>query len=614
MKPIQIYFRILGYVRPYWRHLSASIVCTVMYSIFSGVSIYLMIPLLDTLFSSARAPVTPQTGELETTFGIQRIVEGVKQAFQDYILTGPPTTVLLKVSLIIFFAFLLRNLFGYFQAYFMTYAEEGVIKDLRNELYSHLHNLPLAYFTNERTGDLISRLTNDVTLINNGISAALVTMTREPLLITVFLALALSLSWKLTLFSLIVLPFSLFIIGWIALKLHKERGISQALLGDITSVLQETISGTKVVKAFGMEEFENKKFAATTRKYFRSLLKITRIRNLSSPTTEILSVAVGAIIIWYGGTQVLVEKSLNASEFIGFLIIIFQIMPPVKELTSVNNRIQESAAAGKRIFEILDTEPEIHDMPRAVELKEFRSAIEFRNVSFAYNHQVPVLRDINLSIRKGEVFAIVGPSGSGKSTLVDLIPRFYDPTAGEVCIDGINVKQLKVKSLREKIGIVTQETILFNDTVRNNIAYGLEDCSMDAIIAAAKAANAHTFIMEMPERYNSIIGDRGVKLSGGERQRLSLARAMLKNPPILILDEATSALDTESEILVQEAIDTLMTGRTSIVIAHRLSTVQHADRIVVLNEGRIVEMGKHIELLANSRGLYKKLYDLQFRV
>jgi len=363
-----------------------------------------------------------------------------------------------------------------------------------------------------------------------------------------------------------------------------------------------------------MEEFENKKFAATTRKYFRSLLKITRIRNLSSPTTEILSVAVGAIIIWYGGTQVLVEKTLNASEFIGFLIIIFQIMPPVKELTSVNNRIQESAAAGKRIFEILDTEPEIHDMPHAIELKEFRSAIEFRGVSFAYNHQVPVLRDINLTIRKGEVFAIVGPSGSGKSTLVDLIPRFYDPTAGEVCIDNINVKHLKVRSLREKIGIVTQETILFNDTVRNNIAYGLEDCSLEAIIAAAKAANAHNFIMEMPQQYDSIIGDRGVKLSGGERQRLSLARAILKNPPILILDEATSALDTESEILVQEAIDNLMAGRTSIVIAHRLSTVQHADRIVVLNEGRIVEMGKHSDLLANSRGLYKKLYDLQFRV
>lgn len=552
--------------------------------------------------------------DLQTTLGVSGIVEHVKRSFQSYVLSGSLTEVLLKVSLIIFTAFLLKNIFGYLQSYFMTYAEEGVIKDLREALYRHLHDLPLAYFTNERTGDLISRITNDVSLVNGGISAGFVTLIREPLLMIVFLTLAFSLSWKLTLLSLVVFPFSLSIIGWIALKLHKERGISQERLADITSVLQETISGVKVVKAFGMEEFENKKFRESTYNYFRSLLKITRTRDFSSPTTEILSVAAGAVIIWYGGTQVLIEKTLNASEFLGFLLVIFQIMPPVKELTSVNNRIQESSAAGKRIFEILDTEPQIKDAPHAVSLEEFRKDITIDNVSFSYDGATIVLKNINLRITKGEVLAIVGPSGSGKSTLIDLIPRFYDPTEGQISIDGIDLRKLKVQSLRSKIGIVTQETILFNDTVRNNIAYGLEDCPMENIISAAKAANAHDFIMAMPEQYKSIIGERGVKLSGGERQRLSLARAILKNPPILILDEATSALDTESEILVQEAIDHLMAGRTSIVIAHRLSTVQHADRIIVLDEGRIVEMGKHSELLLNPNGLYKKLYDLQFRI
>jgi ATP-binding cassette, subfamily B, bacterial MsbA len=305
---------------------------------------------------------------------------------------------------------------------------------------------------------------------------------------------------------------------------------------------------------------------------------------------------------------------MKASEFLGFLFAIFQLMPPIKELSNVNNRIQEATAAGKRVFEILDTEPVIKDAPHPVKLYDFTKAIEIRNVSFHYNEGDLVLADVNLTIKKGEVVAIVGPSGSGKSTLVDLVPRFYDPTSGSIMIDGTNLREIELKSLRDKIGIVTQETILFNDTVRNNIAYGLEDCPLESIVAAAKAANAHNFIMEMPRGYDSVIGERGVKISGGERQRLALARAILKNPPILILDEATSALDTESEILVQEAIERLMAGRTSIVIAHRLSTVQHADRIAALEAGRIVEIGNHDELLRNSKGLYKKLYELQFRV
>jgi subfamily B ATP-binding cassette protein MsbA len=329
--------------------------------------------------------------------------------------------------------------------------------------------------------------------------------------------------------------------------------------------------------------------------------------------TEILSVAAGTVIIWYGGRQILIEHSLDAGAFLSFLFIIFQVMPPVKELTNVNNRIQEASAAGERIFEILDRRPSIANAPDAVRLEQFTAGIEYRNVSFSYNGDDRVLSGINLQIRKGEVVAIVGPSGTGKTTLVDLLPRFYDPTAGGITIDGIDLRRLDLRSLREHIGIVTQETVLFNDTVRNNIAYGLERCPMEDVIRAAKTANSHDFIMAMPLQYESVIGERGVKLSGGERQRLSLARAILKNPPILILDEATSALDTESEILVQDAIDRLMSGRTSVVIAHRLSTVQHADRIIVLDSGRVVEVGRHSELIANPAGLYRKLYDLQFR-
>lgn len=614
MKNFRTYLRVVRYAKPYWKHISLSIFCTVLYSLLSGVSIYLFIPLLDILFHTDAVDLVRSRSTLAVPFGLSTVLGGFKEAFLNFMFNGTQMDALFRICSIVVAAFLLKNFFGYMQSYLMNFAEEGVIKDLRNALYRHLHDLPLAYFTNERTGELISRMTNDVAILNGGISALFVTLIREPLLITVFLGLALALSWKLTVIAIVVFPFSLSVISWIGIRLHRERGVSQERLADITSVLQETISGVKVVKAFGMEDFENAKFNGYTRMYFASLIRITRIRDLASPMTEILSIAAGSVIIWYGGRQILIEHTLNASAFLSFLFIIFQVMPPVKELTNVNNRIQEASAAGERIFEILDRRPSIGNASDAVQLETFTDGIEFKNVSFSYNGEDPVLSGINLAIRKGEVVAIVGPSGTGKTTLVDLLPRFYDPTAGGIAIDGIDLRNIDLRSLRAKIGIVTQETILFNDTVRNNIAYGLEGCPLEDVIRAAKTANSHDFIMAMPQQYESVIGERGVKLSGGERQRLSLARAILKNPPILILDEATSALDTESEILVQDAIDRLMSGRTSIVIAHRLSTVQHADRIIVLDGGRVVEMGTHGELIANPSGLYRKLYDLQFRV
>ncbi len=613
-----IYRRVLKYLRPYWMKLIASMACSVMFSLFSGMSIYMTIPLLETLFfrpsAAPAAAVAAQPGVSFLPDWLVHVKDQLAQGFQYLMFRENPADSLFNICIVVVVSFFFRNVFGYLQSNMMMSVEQGLIRDVRNALYRHIHALPLAYFSNERTGNLISRIMNDVPVINTGISATFQTMIREPLLIAVYLTITLVISWKLTLIAFVVFPLALLIIAGIGRRVHKESGLVQERIADLTSVLHETISGVKVVKAFGMEDFENKKFAREGQSYLDTILRVTRIRNLASPSTEFLSAAAGAVVIWYGGMQVLQHEALRASEFLGFLFAIFQLMPPIKELSGVNNRIQEATAAGKRVFEILDTEPGIRDAQTPLRLNAFESSIEFRNVSFHYVEGDPVLREISLTIKKGEVVAVVGPSGAGKSTLVDLVPRFYDPTGGSITIDGLELRDVELKSLREKIGIVTQETILFNDTVRNNIAYGLEDCPIERIAEAAKAANAHGFISEMPDGYASLIGERGVKISGGERQRLALARAILKNPPILILDEATSSLDTESEILVQEAIERLMAGRTSIVIAHRLSTVQHADRIVVIEGGKIVETGRHTDLLKKRGGLYKKLFDLQFRI
>ena len=586
----------------------------------NGISVYLTIPLLDTLFQeSTKKTTVEQSSTIEKASSIlpdwiSKAGDDISRVFNDFVFSGNKSEALMKICLMVLIAFFAKNIFSYLQAYFMTYVEYGAMKDLRDLAYKHLHQLPMSFFKQERVGNLISRFTNDVTVVQASITAAFLNLIREPLTIIVFLFIAVSISWQLTLMALIVLPFSMLIIWWIGVQLRRQSGRIQSKMADITSILQETISGVKIVKAFGMEGYENSKFFKETKNYFKLILRIVRVRNLSSPLTEFLSVIIGVFIIYYGGILVLQENTLKASEFLGFLFAIFQLMPPIKELSSVNNRIQESSAAGDRIFEILDAKPIIRDHENSRSIDKFQKSIVFENVNFIYEDSAETILDnINFTINKGEILALVGPSGGGKSTLVDLIPRFYDPTSGRIFIDDIDVRDVNIQSLRKLMGIVTQETFLFNETVKNNIAYGLEDYPLEKIVEAAQAANAHKFILEMPDGYNTIIGERGVKLSGGQRQRLSIARAILKNPDIMIFDEATSSLDNESEILVQEAIERMMVNRTTFVIAHRLSTIRNATRILVLDRGKIVQIGRHEDLISDEKGLYRRFYEMQFR-
>ncbi len=615
---MKIYLRVLSYIKPFKKHLAASILFTILFSVLNGASITLTMPLLDTLFG--QSPVLNPTQGIQQTVNtpvtgwMNHIIESISSAFKAIVFSGSQNEILVKICVLLFATFFLKNLVGYLQSYFLAFVEQGMIRDLRNEAYFHLHRLPMSYFKNEKTGNLISRVTNDVYVVQTSVSAVFLNLVREPFSILVFMIIALSISWKLTLISFLVIPSSAGIIGWIGLVLRRKTATLQEKMSEITTTLHETITGVKIVKAFGMEQHENKKFAAQTQGFFKTILSINRISNASPHITEVLSVIVGAIMIYIGGKMVLIDKSLNASEFVTFLLAIFQMMPPIKELSSVNNRIQQSTAAAERVFEILDTQPRIRNIENPVSKGEFVSSIKIENVSFHYDDSDELILDsLNIEVEKGKVLAIVGSSGAGKTTLVDLIPRFYDPTSGKILLDDIDLKEIRIEDLRRLMGIVTQETILFNESVRSNISYGIEDCTDEKIYAAAKAANAHSFILDLPNGYDTIIGEKGTKLSGGQRQRLSIARAILKNPPIMILDEATSALDNESEVLVQEAIERLMTERTTFVIAHRLSTIRNANRIIVLDKGKIVQDGKHEELLKDENGIYKKLYELQFR-
>ncbi|MBN1542364.1 ABC transporter ATP-binding protein [candidate division KSB1 bacterium] len=618
---MRLYLRITRYLRPYFFPLFGSILCIFLFTIFNSAFQISIIPFLNTIFKSPQTVIqnsaaSPSVDEPPAASRSDRFRDAedlLKKKLFSFFQGDNPNTALHRICIIILFITLFKNIFAYMQRYLMAYVEESIIRDIRNDLYRQISRQSLRFFSRTRTGQIISRITNDVTLLNGGVSASFVTLIKNPLAIIASLAIAFYLSWQLTLLALVVAPISIGIISWIGLRLRKQSTLSQEKMADVTSVLQETISGARVVKAFAMEEFEIKKFTHETHSYFKTLLHISRTRNLASPLTEFLGTTVAVGILWFGGQQVLQGNIMSAEEFIGFLVIILSIMAPVKELSSVHTRLQEALAAGERIFQVIDLKPEIRDPENPVHLPGFNREIVFDGVSFAYNKRDFVLSDISITLEKGHILALVGPSGAGKSTFVDLIPRFYDPQKGTISIDEVDIRQFEIASLRNLMGIVTQETILFNDTVFRNIAYGLDDRSEAEVVAAAKVANAHDFIRQLPQGYHTNIGERGIELSGGQRQRLAIARAVLKNPPILILDEATSALDTESELLVQQAIERLMQNRTSIVIAHRLSTILNADRILVLDGGKISQVGTHHELVRQP-GLYQKLYQMQFRL
>jgi subfamily B ATP-binding cassette protein MsbA len=485
-----------------------------------------------------------------------------------------------------------------------------VVKNIRESLYLKITNLHVGYFHDQRKGDIMSSLSNDVNEIESSVVSSVQVIFREPLMIVGYIILLFTMSVQLTLFTLIVLPISGLVITSISRRLRKDAKQGQLLLGNILSIIEETISGIRIIKAFNAQKYVNKKFDEQNSQYRAILKSMWNKKELASPISEFLGVTVVVLVILYGGQLVLQNKSdLNASEFITYIILYSQILVPAKNISSALTSIQRGIASGERIFAILDTPVKIEEDPNAISISDFKGKISYENVSFQYAEK-KVLDNINLDVEKGKMIALVGASGAGKSTMADLLPRFYDVTEGAITIDGIDIRKIKLSDLNHLMGIVTQESILFNDTVFKNISFGNESATEEQVIEAAKIANAHEFIDKLEEGYYTNIGDRGAKLSGGQRQRLSIARAVLKNPPILILDEATSALDTESERLVQEAIQNLMKNRTSVVIAHRLSTIQYADQIIVMQAGKIIERGTHTELLALN-GMYRKLSEMQ---
>lgn len=605
---MKIYFKILAFARPLNRFVPKYAVLAILAVIFGLANFSLLIPLLNVIFEKVETTkvVAEPTFSMSLDYAKNIFDYYFYKIFAQYGQSGALQFVCGIIIISVFFA----NLFKYWSQRVMTNMRTYVVKNIRESLYLKITNLHVGYFHDQRKGDIMSSLSNDVNEIESSVVSSVQVIFREPLMIVGYIVLLFTMSVQLTLFTLIVLPVSGLVITSISRRLRKDAKQGQLLLGNILSIIEETISGIRIIKAFNAQKYVNKKFDEQNSQY-RSILKsMWNKRELASPISEFLGVSVVVLVILYGGQLVLQNQSdLNASEFITYIILYSQILVPAKNISSALTNIQRGIASGERIFAILDTPVKIEEDPNAISIAEFKGKISYENVSFRYAEK-KVLDNINLDVEKGKMIALVGASGAGKSTMADLLPRFYDVTEGAITIDGVDIRKIKLSDLNHLMGIVTQESILFNDTVFKNISFGNEEATEEQVIEAAKIANAHEFIAKLEDGYHTNIGDRGAKLSGGQRQRLSIARAVLKNPPILILDEATSALDTESERLVQEAIQNLMKNRTSVVIAHRLSTIQYADQIIVMQGGKIIERGTHTELLALN-GMYRKLSEMQ---
>ena len=604
--------RILHYVKPYWFSIMMNIVFNILAIVFSLFSFSMIVPFLNLLFN----PENLTTVKPEFALDTDTLLAMLDYYVSYIIILKGQSTALIFICLLLVIAFFLRNITTYFALYFMVGARAGTIKDIRNDLYRKIMILPLSFYSHHKKGDIMARITTDVQEIEVSIISYLDTFIKSPITILAYFAYMLGVSWRLTLFVLILLPIGGLIIGAIGKSLKKDSLDGQNRFAGMLATIEETIGGLRIIKAFNAIDYSSEKFNEQNGLYTRVIKFVNRKRVLSSPMSEFLSSIIISIVVWFGATLILdaaatpgAEPSITAANFIAYIVVFSQIISPAKSFSQGFYSLQKGMASADRIFEVLDAEEVIVEKQDALELPDFNDSIIYNNVSFHYN-EVDVLHNINLTIPKGKMIALVGESGGGKSTLVDLLPRFYDVSAGHILIDGTDIRDFKISDVRGLMGIVSQESILFNDTVFNNIAFGLEHATREAVIEAAKIANAHDFIMEMEDGYDTVIGDRGMNLSGGQRQRISIARAVLKNPPILILDEATSSLDTESERLVQEALAKVMTNRTSIVIAHRLSTIQNADEILVMVKGQIVERGTHEELIEKG-GVYKRLTDLQ---